>query len=443
MKHFGTLFKRYLAETALSPAYIIMTVLYLIVILVGFNFQSIVELFTGDSTEPKWGYVMLDSTEAKSAEMLIGQTIGEGKDAVRFTGLEDIQSDLPKGVSDALQSGADLELSEESAKELRKTLEDASLQGFAYLSEDEDKNLKVKIYSLGELNINNEMTLTGLFSQLNQQRLISELNLPAEDVNRILQAAVKIEAAPIEAQSLDARTGAEKQSGMWVAYFISFVVFFMNTTYSSSLASAIATEKSSRVMEVIVTSVSPRAHLLARILACLVAAFTQLGIMILTAFIVLQFTSMRESIMEMIQTVRPEYLIQCLLLLIVTILFFLVASALLGSLVNTVQDASQAVGPIMLILMAGFYISLSGLFDANNPVICVTSYIPMLSGLVMPMRIGATDLPLYHGWIALGIASATLVVFYIITANIYKGAVITYRTGGLGQKLKSAWELRS
>ena len=442
MKHLGTLFRRYFTETATSGAYISMTIIYLLIIAIGFNINSIMSLF-GLDEEPTWRYALVDNTEQGSAEALTMLPSGDEGFQLEFVRSDSLPAALPQGFLDTVQEGEAPELSEEELDELAVVFDESDIRGVVRAYDGADGNLAVQVYSPGAVNPQDQMTMQSLFDVINRQLLIVESELPPAEVERIMGATVEMQEIQLEATGEDVRTTEEKNAGMGVAYGISIIVFFMCIMYSSTLATAIATEKSSRVMEVIVTSVTPRAHLLSRVLASFTAAFLQVTILLSFALLMLQFTDMRSDIMDVLSNVRPEFLILSLLLMFAAILQYLLLASLFGSLVNTPEEASQAVAPLSLILVGGFYVSLAGLFDPSMPLLTVTSYIPLMSSMVMPMRLGATSVPLIQGWIALGISAVFTVALYLLTAVIYRGAVITYRTGGFLSKFKTAWSLRS
>ena len=78
--------------------------------------------------------------------------------------------------------------------------------------------------------------------------------------------------------------------------------------------------------------------------------------------------------------------------LLLTIILYLILGALLGSLVSKVEESSQAMMPAMMLGIIGFYVLISGMASPDTMLIKVFSYIPFTSGMVMPLRIGATDI---------------------------------------------------
>ena len=130
------------------------------------------------------------------------------------------------------------------------------------------------------------------------------------------------------------------------------------------------------------------------------------------------------------------YVIYAVLFLLLTIILYLIVGALFGSLVSKVEEAGQVLMPAMMITLIGFYVMLSGMGNPDTLIIKIFSYIPFTSGMIMPMRIGATDIGVMVPLLSLGILIATIIVAYLFSISFYKRSVLTYSTGGVIQKLR-------
>ena len=117
-------------------------------------------------------------------------------------------------------------------------------------------------------------------------------------------------------------------------------------------------------------------------------------------------------------------------------------SALLGSLVNRPEDASQAQAPFSLLLVMGFYVNLFGMMVPDSLLLKIFSYLPFSSSMCMTMRLGVSDTPLLQGWVAVLISLLSSALMGVLTVKIYHGSVLSYRVGSLKSKLKAAWSLK-
>ncbi|MEG0451366.1 MAG: ABC transporter permease, partial [Lysinibacillus sp.] len=86
-------------------------------------------------------------------------------------------------------------------------------------------------------------------------------------------------------------------------------------------------------------------------------------------------------------------------------------------------------------------VMISGMGNPDALFIKVFSYIPFTSGMVMPMRIGATDISSIEPVISFVLLIGTTLLLYLISLTFYKRSVLTYSSGGLIQKIKTVFKV--
>lgn len=139
---------------------------------------------------------------------------------------------------------------------------------------------------------------------------------------------------------------------------------------------------------------------------------------------------------SIVKELSVSYVIYAIVFLLLTVILYLIIGALFGSLVSKVEEAGQVLMPAMIITIIGFYVMLTGMGNPDTIIIKIFSYIPLTSGMIMPMRIGATDIGGIVPLLSLGILIVTIVVVYLFSLSFYKRSVLTYSSGGVIQKLK-------
>lgn len=122
------------------------------------------------------------------------------------------------------------------------------------------------------------------------------------------------------------------------------------------------------------------------------------------------------------------------------ILFFLlgyflyaVLAALLGSLVSRTEDVQQLMLPMMILIIISSFIAFSGISMPQATFVTVASYIPFFAPLVMFLRVGMLDLPLWEPLLSIAIMLVTIGILGWFGARVYKGGVLMY---GSSQSLK-------
>ncbi len=206
------------------------------------------------------------------------------------------------------------------------------------------------------------------------------------------------------------------------------------------ITTEIASEKGSRAMEMLLVSVKPGTHFKAKIAGVLLLALTQMGIIAIVFLIYAKFIKggmVWDAAASIVKELSVGYVIYAIVFLLLTVILYLIIGALFGSLVSKVEEAGQVLMPAMIITIIGFYVMLTGMGNPDTIIIKIFSYIPLTSGMIMPMRIGATDIGGIVPLLSLGILVVTIVVVYLFSLSFYKRSVLTYSSGGVIQKIKT------
>jgi ABC-2 type transport system permease protein len=127
---------------------------------------------------------------------------------------------------------------------------------------------------------------------------------------------------------------------------------------------------------------------------------------------------------------------QIILFFLIGTLSYAVLAALTGSLVANQEQVQQAVMPLTVLGLLGYFGALTAQ-AGDSAIIRIGSYIPFLSASIMPVRSTMGFATSMQGWIALGISTVFLGLFTWFTVRVYKANVLVYKEGGLGKALRS------
>ncbi len=225
------------------------------------------------------------------------------------------------------------------------------------------------------------------------------------------------------------------------------LLFIFIVTYASIIAQEIASEKGTRIMEVILSSVSARSHFYGKLAGILLVALTQIvvyAVSIGLGFYWLKNNSTVQAFLAefSIRDILGEFLVYTLLYLILGILIYAVLAALCGSLVSKVEDVSKAILPVTYLSLAGYMIGLSlGMANPDHLVIRVTSFIPFLSSYTMPIRLANNFVSTGEVLLSLMILVLSIVGLIIFSERMYKANVLVYNDNGIFAALKQSVSL--
>ena len=195
--------------------------------------------------------------------------------------------------------------------------------------------------------------------------------------------------------SLDenAQTAEESMGNLAIAYISIMFIFLFSYLYSVYAGQEVMEEKTSRVMEIIITSISPMKQLYGKIVYNSLYALTQLTIFM--ALFLVSFQSMLKNLPEdimdnisiMISPDQAKIVIYIIIFAIVAYLVYLVSVLILSSIISSVEEYQIAISPIMIIGVVSFYIGMFGITSPEAPFIKIMSMIPFISPYIMPLRI--------------------------------------------------------
>ncbi|MFK2825868.1 ABC transporter permease [Bacillus sp. B190/17] len=270
------------------------------------------------------------------------------------------------------------------------------------------------------------MEVAGKFQLTNEQ--IEMWNAPA---------AFKVTALAKEAKSEE-----ELMQAQVLVYILLFFIYLSVIMYANMIASEVAIEKSSRVMEILISSVSPVKQMFAKIIGIGLLGLTQLGVWMVAAYTALSAQS-EGSVVDImgLKSISLSMIMYAVLLFILGYFLYATIAALLGSLVSRLEDVQQMMMPLTFLVMIGFFISMYGLSNPESPFITVTSYIPFFTPMIMFVRIGLLTIPLWEVVLGLGILVAAILIFGVIGARIYKGGVLMYGKSNSLKDMKKALAL--
>ncbi len=249
-----------------------------------------------------------------------------------------------------------------------------------------------------------------------QQALDSALRAAGTDPATVDRAAaVAVSSVNPEDPQRGERTG--------IAFAVAFLLFFSVTTYGSAVAQGVVEEKSSRVVEVLLSTIKPLHLLAGKILG--------LGLVGLIQLLVLGTLGTIGALALGVLTV-PTTIISALAYAVLWYLvgFFLYASlyGAVGATVSRQEELQSAVAPLVFPLLIPFVLAVSVLpSDPRNPLVTVLSFIPFFSQTLMPAR---SAIGVASGWevlIALVLAILAIAVMVRVAARIYQNSVL--RTG--------------
>ncbi len=240
--------------------------------------------------------------------------------------------------------------------------------------------------------------------------------------------------------------GTDQMKNFFYTYIMIFALYMVILLYGQMVATNVATEKSSRAMEVLITSAKPVSMMFGKVLASCLAGLVQLTAVFGSALL---FFSLNRSYWEGNQIIASIFDMPATLfvyMLIFFILGFLIYAFMFGAVGSTaskLEDINTSVMPITMLFVVAFIVVMyslsSGSVDTTLMKIC--SYIPFTSPMAMFTRIAMGTVAWYEILISVAVLGAGAAVIGVISAKIYRVGVLLYgTTPKISSILKAVWK---
>ena len=375
---------------------------------------------------PRIGEIINKSKNAESSEEKKSEVLVKSDNT-------DLEKLLPAIAASFPQQN--VKITNDSVDEIKKRIKDQSVE-FAFVL---SSNLKSYTYlaNVSALQDPNLNTMDNLLKTLYSHAYLKKRGLNDTQIAEVQNPNIT---HTIESISEDGT------KNFWYAYVMVFVLYMVIMMFGQKVAMSVVTEKTSRAMEVLITSASPVALMFGKILASSVAGIFQITAIFGSAFISYNINKSYFETNAVINTLFnfPASLVGYLLIFF--LLGFLIYSFLFGAMASTVskiEDLSSVVMLIQIIFVAGFVVSTNAMTsgDVNSELMKGLSLFPLTSPMAMFTRIAMSEVPGLE--ILLSVAFLILATIFIgyIAAKIYRVGVLMYGTRPtLGKIIKAIRE---
>ena len=303
-------------------------------------------------------------------------------------------------------------------------IKDEKIKGYLTV-EQEDSVIKAVYHGETSLESGIKLAVTNKLNELQYQLNRSAANLSQEQEKRLSQTVDFTE-------KIDESKENKKIVQTIAAAGLGFFLYMILITYASVTAQEVASEKGTKIMEVVFSSIRASHYFYARMLALLLVILTHIGIYVVGGLAaILLFKDLPILAQSgILNHIGEAFSLNTLLFVLVSLFMYVVLAAFLGSMVSRPEDAGKALSPLMILIIAGF-VGVTSLGAAgDNLVLKIGSYIPFISTFFMPFRAINGYASGLEAWISLAIT-----VIFAVTATAFIGrmyASLVLQTDDLG-----------
>ena len=372
-------------------SFIITTIIFLIMIVVGFNIPNFMKMLNKDSSGEK--IVIVDS-----------ENVFEGT-------LESLKD---------LDTGYEIQISNENYEKIKEKIENEEIDS-AIIVEKQDENIKIRYI------VKSATMMSGV-----PENIISTLNTLYTNIqiNKLGLTEEQLKSITPNFEFALEQTDEEASGNVYAMMLLSIVLFYAIYFCAYQVSSSITTEKTSKIIETLVTSTSPKTIVLGKTLGIGIVGLLQMILLVGTALISAKMflePGTLDSIID-VSKITPY-------LGIITIIYFIfgyfeyaLLYALTGSTVSKPEDIQSANGPVAILAVIGFYLSYFTMMNPASELNIFASILPISSPFCMPFRIMMGLAKPTDVIISIVILLITGIIIAKIAIKIYSNAILNYGT---------------
>lgn len=410
-----------------------------IVIAILINLDSIVKLFGGDFDKLTYVYIV--------DEMGI---------------YDDVNETMKNSYLDVLNNyNAEVEKSDKKVSELKKEIiKDESDDIIVHITKSDskgvDKIFNAEIISYDYIDTVLYQNIVNALNTVKSNLALERSNIDQNTLNDIYKS-VDVKRTLLDENLNENEELMEKIGGIIIIIFI--VPFFLLIVLIIQMIGAeINEEKSTKSMEVIISSVKPEIHFLSKLISANVFAIVQ-GLLLIFYVIVgalirvattgipgsdvissnVSVSSISQYINMFLQSDIASRLVSGIPFFILLMLFSFFAYSLfigvLASMTTNMEDYNQILTPVMIFLMIGYYLAIYASVYQGALFIKIAAFIPFISGILAPVMYTIGEMSLLDLGISILLLIGTCGLLYKYGLKIYKAGILNYSSSNLWKKM--------
>ena len=397
MKDLKTVIGFTIKDMVKRKSFIVSTIIIILIIIVGFNIPNIMSLFSDDTSSSSGERLLVvDSTNLFEgsldtlSSMELGYEVQTTNEDLTF---DNIKTQIDNGEIDE----AIIVEKNEGTYKLRYVVRDMTMM------ESMPQDLMDAINTI--------------YTNLQ----ISKLNLTEEELQSLV---------PNFEYSIEQTEEQQVSGNVLAMMLLSIVLFYAIYFCAYQVSSSITTEKTSKIMETLVTSTSPRTIVLGKTIGIGLVGLVQVCLFVAIALISAKLflePGMIESVLDMSQ-MTPYLAIITIVYFILGYFTYALLYALTGSTVGKPEDIQSANTPVAILAVIGFYLSYFTMMNPTSDLNLFASLFPISSPFCMPFRIMMGIASGTEVAISIAILVVTILIIAKVAIKIYSNAILNYGT---------------
>ncbi|MCT3114533.1 ABC transporter permease [Leuconostoc lactis] len=274
----------------------------------------------------------------------------------------------------------------------------------------------------------NQEAISSVLGNLARTQKAAQYGLTPEQTQALIQP-YQLKSVVKQADNRTTNGDNSSMANYGIAVAIGVITMVVVMWYTSMIATEIANEKSSRIMETLLAATSSNIQYFGKIIGIFALALTHMLLYLVAGIIAYSIFKNNAAVAEIVHNfsgITVGFTVYAVCFILVAVALYLVLTAIIASLVNDNSQVQQAVGPVTVLAMIGYFFSYFITNMPNNIVIKILSYVPFISQSMMPVRLVTKVESWPAAIVALALSAIALVLLAWFGRGIYAKNVLSY-----------------
>ena len=343
---------------------------------------------------------------------------------------------------------------EEERTALRERVNTKDFYAYLEISKDVFANGEVRFYARTATNFEVQNALRRIISDIVRDRRFAESGYSRDEVSQLMRS-VRFNAYAVKSSrgkdgEAQVESPIETGARLGLGYLLVFVLYLFVIIYANSVMRSVLEEKTTRIVEVIVSSVKPHQLLLGKLVGVCSVCLTMFAIWVLFGVLLVMniepllgifgIHSLPTQFILVIGTIKAsstEILTYFFVYFIIGFFMYSTLYAVVGAICSSEEEAQQTGGPLTMLIVVPFILMFQLFRIPDSTVSVLLSHVPFFSPILMFMRINVLMPPLWEILLNILLVCATVLLVTLISGKIYRVGILMY---GKRPTLRQLWQ---
>ncbi len=417
-----------------TKSFRITTLLLAVLLIVALNIPYAIQLFSGNDGEGTLKLGIATGSYNELAQQISEVAVQAQKQQTQAASATTSNTTAPTQI--------DWQEQPRSEAELNRLIQNKELDGYLLLK-GAGKDAFPTVTLVSDNDATSAQTLLQSAAQIVKLRSVAGGQLNEQQLQELSSPVTIVHQSPDQQGS-----GGTDDNGRsytrenFILVYILMILFFISLTMTGNMvASEITSEKSSRVMEILITSVSPLTQMFGKIIGIFLVGITQMGVYAVVVIAHLFLPYYQDVLAQFnLHVSNLSWHVAVLGFMFYILGYFLYSTlyAAVGSIVSRTEDLGQAVSILTVLTLAAFYIGIFSISNPNSLIIRIASYVPFFAPTTALIRIGLGTIAWWEVLVSTIILLVSILVCGWISTKIYRTGVLMYGKRPTWKELRRA-----